>query len=842
MTLVRFRLLGLALSILTSNALAADVDPKGLEFFEKRIRPVLVSKCYQCHSERSKQVKGGLLLDTRAGMRRGGESGAAVVPNDIDSSLIIEVLKHEFVEMPPDEMLPKSVIADFEAWIKLGAPDPRDGKSSLLKREIDFVEGRKFWAFQLPKVTAPKSDSKWARDSIDNFVLDGLNEKKLKPVADSDSLTLLRRLYFDLVGLPSTLAQIEAFEAAAKNDRDAALKAFVAELLESPHFGEHWGRHWLDVARYAESNGRERNYLYPFAYRYRNWVISALNEDKPYDQFIREQLAGDLLPSDDVKHRESLQIATGFLAIGPKLLNERNSEVFLMDIVDEQIDVTTRSTMALTVSCARCHDHKFDPIPTQDYYSVAGIFRSTKTLYGSGGGKSRQRGGLIALTSLQKSKPADSSIPATDPNKETVQKMAALQKRVKVLKAVLQSKSPAKSKNNKKQNATQTKKQPATAAEKTAARKELAQVQRQLVQLRKKSKKRKPSAVPANPHQAMGVAEGSAKDCNVLIRGEVANKGDVVERGYVTILSPAEAPKVSSDGSGRLELANWIVSRENPLTSRVIVNRVWSHLFGQGLVRTVDNFGATGAKPTHPELLDTLAVEFMDDGWSIKRLIRRLVLTRTYQLSTNFDADNFEVDPDNQSLWRMNPRRLGAESLRDAMLLASGDLDRTPAKASVVAKFRDTQGIGRGITAEQLNEPNKHRSVYLGIVRNAVPEALKVFDFAEPSILVGRRNVTTVPAQALYMLNNEFVIECSNNAAKQLLAIADMDDGDRINKAYQLILSRPAAADEIARAEKYLAQTNQKLSNDLSDEELQRTTWSGLCQALFACAEFRYLD
>ena len=390
--------LALFLSVLgLTNARAAD-DKAGVQFFEKHIRPVLVAKCYKCHSAETKQAKGGLTLDTREGTRTGGESGKAVVPGNIQDSLLIESLHHEGLEMPPGEKLPADVIAKFEQWVKMGAPDPREGKG-LARREINHDEARSFWSLQpIKRPSVPKTSSKWATSNIDQFVAAKHAEKQIVPVSDADTSVLVRRIYFDLTGLPPSPEDQAEFLADAKTDKPAAIRKLVDELLESHHFGERWGRHWLDVVRFAESTGMERNITFPQAWKYRDYVIESFNEDKPFDQFVREQVAGDLLPANDPAKRREQLVATGFLVIGPKSLNERNREQFDLDIADDQIDSTFRTFMGLTAGCARCHDHKFDPITTKEYYSLAGVFLSTDTFYGTTATQgNRQPGRLLAF-------------------------------------------------------------------------------------------------------------------------------------------------------------------------------------------------------------------------------------------------------------------------------------------------------------------------------------------------------------------------------------------------------------------------------------------------------------
>ena len=808
-------LLALATLAPISTLAEEKLSPEQLDFFEKNIRPVLVERCYSCHSKNAKSIKGGLVMDTREGIRRGGDSGHAVVPGEVESSLLMEAVRYESFEMPPDEQLSAEVIADFAKWIEMGAPDPRVGPS-LIKREINFKEAKAHWSFQSIKVTAPPAvkNAAWPRTSVDQFVLAKLEAEGLQPVADADRVTLVRRLYYDLIGLPPTPEQLTAALADESTD---AISNLVDGLLESPHFGERWGRHWLDVVRYAESNGRERNYVYPHAWRYRDYVIAAFNADKPFDRFIREQIAGDLL--EDASNEQL--IATGFLAIGPKLLNERNKEIFRMDIVDEQVDVTTRAFMALTVSCARCHDHKFDPIPTAEYYSMAGIFRSSETLYGT-----KQKQGNRQGSDLY-------AIGESPEYREHQERVSGLQKELRQAQA--QVKKRAKKKPPKAGDA----KTNQVAAKKKRA--ELAEVRNRIKELQADIKKLN-AAKPEPPARAMGIREGKIESSPIYVRGEVSNPKGKAPRGLLTILDDElQQPQLKTKQSGRLELADWIASSDNTLTSRVMVNRVWHHLFGRGIVRTVDNFGVTGEKPTNPELLDFLAARFTEQGWSVKKLIRAIVLTRTYQLSGDYDSDSYQRDPDNFLVWRHSARRVEAEALRDAMLLASGKLDLSPGEGSPVSKLSGE--YGRNVSIDQLAADNNHRSVYLPIVRNAVPEAMKLFDFAEPSILVGNRPVTTVPTQALYFMNSDFVTEQSDLLAASLIANGELNDAARIDLAYRTILTRPSKGSEVERAAKFIQQTtNQLVQIDGKSEEARAHALSGFCQALFGSAEFRYVE
>ena len=820
---------------------AEKLTAKQLTFFEKKIRPLLVANCYGCHSAKAKAVKGGLLLDSRAGWVTGGESGTAVVPGKPGESLLIEAVKYDGLEMPPKQKLTADQVADLVRWVEMGAPDPRQGHTAgLIRREINIEQGRSFWAFQPPKAPPLPAvrNGNWPVSPIDHFILARIEAAGLAPVADADKATLARRLHFDLIGLPPTPGQLENF---LNDQRPGALEDLVDRLLESPHFGERWARHWLDVARFAESTGMERNFTFPHAWRYRDYVIDAFNRDLPFDQFVREQVAGDLIQAKSPEERNRLKIATAFLAMGPKSLNERNKALFRMDVVDEQIDVTTRAVMGLTVSCARCHDHKFDPFPTEDYYALAGIFRSTETLYGTGGGKGNRQPGKLASLEPTTAATAARPQPATPKPAAAKKPAAGNARKVKQLTAQLNQVRKELAAARDKLTAAQKKDKKTMNRALRSFRTRLKAINKKL-QLAKNGGAKRKNSGPRQPTGpvAMGIRESSPADCKVHIRGNVRTLGVSVPRGYLQVVRIEDAAGVNAKQSGRLELAAWLTHSDNPLTARVMANRVWQHLTGRGLVTTPDNFGAMGQRPSHPELLDHLAVQFRENNWSVKSLIRSIVLSRTYRLSSISTAAGTAADPDNSLFWRMNHRRLDAESIRDAMLAASGQLDHTPRRKSAVAEIGDVN-IGRNANVDRrLNELNRHRSVYLPIVRNRLPEMLRLFDFAEPSIIVGRRDVTTVPAQALFLLNSNFVLELSDRMAEQLLASGN-DESARVRQAYRLSLSRTPSETEISAAMDLVRDTIASLP-DGDDDRKQLQAWSGLCQSLLACAEFRYLQ
>lgn len=786
-----------------------------LAFFEKKIRPVLVTHCYKCHAADSEKVRGGLLVDTRAGLRKGGDTGPAVVPGKPADSLLLKALRHtDELKMPPREKLAEAVVADFERWIKLGAADPRDGKPVASKKEIDLDKARQFWSYQPPKKSVPPAvkDGAWPKTDVDRFVRAAQEAKGLTPVADADRRTLLRRVYFDLIGLPPTPEEVAAFV----NDPAAdALTRVVDRLLQSPRFGERWGRHWLDVARFAESSGKEQNIAYPHAWRYRDYVIKAFNADKPYDQFIREQIAGDLLPAADEKQKAEHLVATGFLAIGPKSHNTMNPLQFRLDLADEQIDATAQAFLGQTIACARCHDHKFDPISTRDYHALAGIFSSSETRFGG-----VQLPGARQVTPLYELS-AESGAPegmGLRPGELTMLQRQAenlRKQRDEIVNEAKTKRDPNLVRGNPKIVFLTTR---------------LGILEKQLGSYDENSKLKK---------LAMGMAERSRPaDLPVFARGELDKPGELVPRGMVKVLYQGESPTIRA-GSGRRELADWIAARDNPLTARVFVNRVWLHLFGQGLVTSPNNFGATGQPPSNPALLDYLAVTFMEDGWSVKKLIRSLVLSRVYQLGSNHDSRAFAVDPDNSLLWHMSQRRLDAEALRDTLLATSGQLDLEPPVGSPVSRVEGP--VVQLLRSGMLSAEDRHRSVYLPVVRDQVPEILAVFDFAEPSLVVGEREDTTVPAQALFLMNNPFVLRLSENLARRLQD-EERSEAGRIARAFLLAFGRIPTTTEARAASEFLRRFREVEGQSKGRTDPERAAWTAFCQSLYASAEFRYLN
>ncbi len=863
-------LMALHLGLVAALAPAAwgGVDEAKLEHFEKKVRPILASRCYACHSAETKPA-GGLRVDDRNGLLMGGNAGPAVVAGDPSKSLLLERILHTDPKrrMPKEgDLLTESEVEVLRTWIADGAVWPHEampqnlGKLSKQHEELKATH----WAWQPlhePKVPAVKEAS-WPKGDIDRFILAKLEEKQLRPVADADRASLLRRVTYDLTGLPPTPEQIARFTQ-DKDGLDAALGRVVDQLLASPGFGEHWGRHWLDVARYGESTGPSRNVPYPHAWRYRDYVLDAVNRDIPFDRFIQEQIAGDLLPAGSDEERDRLLTATGFLALGVKDVNQRFKVRFIMDNVDEQIDAVTRSVLGLTVSCARCHDHKFDPIPVTDYYALAGIFTSTdhcagvRNKMGGGGLDYYDPGMLVALSSKLPPAPQDQ-----------VEKLraetAAAKEAWEAIRGTPQGLKPAAD-----GRPTQ-----------RPYRLKYEKLQADLLALTD------PAARGVAVH---GVREGSTiGNTEVRIRGEAERLGPVVARGFLTTFNVPGAPAVDPAQSGRLQLAQWLTSPENPLTARVIVNRVWAHLHGTGIVNTVDNFGVMGDRPSHPELLDYLAVRFMRTGWSVKKLVREIVLSRAYRLGSETPGGYREIDPANRLVWRHAPRRLSAEELRDAMLVTAGRLvkaeDPAPVKELRMVEMRDN-GNEAKVLHEKANR-SLARSVYLPLLRGVTPASLAAFDPVEQTLVTGQRDATTVPTQALYLLNSSFVRQQSLVLAEQVVAVSGQSDVEALRQVYQLTLGRLPSEAEVARAAAFLAsyeytwedaapvelasadmestgrgseadtkpaeavpvnpddidRTEQNASEEVVQPRTPRAAaWMSLVQALYASAEFRFV-
>ena len=715
--------LALTAALTAAPAATADATPEHLDFFERKIRPVLVKHCYECHSDEFKKARGGLKLDTREATRKGGETGPGLVPGKPDQSPVVQAVRyHDELKMPPAGKLPEAVAQDFEAWVRDGAADPRtatkapSGSTEIAKSTIDYAKGRQFWAFQPPKsYPAPAvHDEAWPKTGIDPFVLTKLEAAGLPPAGRADPRTLVRRLAFDLTGLPPAVEVVEAF---AADPSPAAYAGLVDKLLASPAHGERWARVWLDVARYAEDQahivGADASLTYPNAYLYRDWVIAALNADVPYDRFVELQLAADLIEGADSPNLAAL----GFLGLGPKYYS-RGSLAVMADEWEDRVDVVSRGLMGLTVACARCHDHKFDPVGTNDYYALAGVFAGTEMFNRPIPGKTEP--------------PPDPKLPA-------------------------------------------------------------------------------PKKPRADPSLAMHVVrEGTPTNLNVFVRGDVDNKGPVAPRRFLPVLTQSD-PKPFASGSGRRELAEAVADPDNPLTARVIVNRVWAAYFGRGLVGTPSNFGQLGDRPTHPELLDDLAVRFVEAGWSLKWLHREIVSSATYQQSSRGDPRTVAADAENRLLGRMPRRRLSVEQWRDAVLAAAGVLD-----AATVG----------GSSIDPLDPKAARRTVYSKVSRLELNRLLAMFDFPDANVTADRRVETTTPLQKMFVMNSPFMAARAGELADRLRDAEDNDEG-RIDFAYRLLYGRPPTAEETRLGLAYLGGGDR---------------WTQYAHALLAANEMMFVD
>jgi mono/diheme cytochrome c family protein len=903
--------------------------PREAEFFESKVRPVLAERCFGCHGP--EKQKGGLRLDSPSALLKGGDGGPVVVPGDPENSPLVEAIRYDGpTRMPPKGKLPPQAVADLEAWVKMGAPWPDAGSPGA--GDATPEARARHWAFQPVRDPEPPvvQSRDWPRTTIDRFVLARLERAGLAPSPMADRRTLIRRATFDLIGLPPTPEEVAAFEADESPD---AFARVVDRLLASPHYGERWGRHWLDVARYADTKGYVflEEPEYPWAYTYRDYVVRALNEDLPYDQFLREQIAADRLPRRDDRSLAAL----GFLTVGGRFMNNPH------DIIDDRIDVVTRGLMGLTVACARCHDHKFDPIPTKDYYSLYGVFDGTAEPtvppllgpppqtdeYAAFAKELRARERRLEefirskheeLVASARRRAADYLMAShaargqpdtedfmlladgADLNPRMLKRWQNYLERTRrrhdpvfgpwhalaalpeagfaagaaaIARTLAEAPDPARPVNPLIARAL-AESPPKTLAE--AARlygillnraeaigqdwdrraalngagpsplpfPEYDQLRRvfhgpdappevplsqagdlELLPDRPSQEKLKElrSAIekwrdhgPGAPPRAMALEDApSPSQPRVFLRGNPGNPGEAVPRRFLTVLSgPDRRP--FRDGSGRLELAHAIADRANPLTARVLVNRVWMHHFGAPLVGTPGDFGLRSEPPTHPELLDHLASAFMADGWSLKALHRRVLLSAAYQQSSDDRPEGLRRDPENRLLWRMNRRRLDFEATRDALLAASGRLDRT---------------LG-GPAAKDIAAPSAtRRTLYGHIDRLNLPGLFRTFDFPDPNTTSPRRDATTIAPQALFLMNNPFVLAAARASLSRPEVAAEADPARRIGRLYRLFFGREPSDEEATIGVEYLHEAG-----------ASPAAWERYAQALLVSNEFVIID
>ncbi|MBI1356158.1 MAG: DUF1553 domain-containing protein [Acidobacteria bacterium] len=941
------RLLGL--SLLLACALSA-ATPQELEFFEKRIRPVLAEKCYACHSAETMAL-GELRVDAREAIRRGGTRGPAVAPGDPENSVLLKAISYGDLDlkMPPTGKLPEEEIAAFRQWIEIGAPDPRAeavAKAPAAPAGIDWEAAREFWSFQPVRRPAEPSAGRYAEQvatPVDAFLLARLEREGLEPAPLADKRTLIRRVSYDLTGLPPTPEELESFLADPAPD---AYEKLVERLLASPHYGERWARHWLDLMRFAETNGHEFDNTKLDAWRYRDYVVHAFNEDLPYDRFVKEHIAGDLLPDPRLRpdgKAYDTPVAAGFYWLWEVLNSPTDSEKARADQVDNQIDVFGKAFFGLTVACARCHDHKFDPIPTADYYALAGVMHSTHISEKWIDSPERRaaiqavRDRLVALDREARTAPRPEALPpAPARDNETVfEDFSQGYGRWDIAGAAFGAEpsqgSPALAPLAGDLGGPLAHSAPAGAAELTGIlTTEKFQIPSTFVHIRmagtKGDKRRKESepirvtlwaddhpsqnmaapgeegfewvtvrlvkekgrvgyfqivdrsregwiAVdrivfsehaepPADPpapaagappapellarrdavartlppsEYAMSSRDHHPHDVRIHQRGNHKNLGEEVPRRFLQIVAGPDQPPVA-DGSGRLELAAWAASPQNPLTARVLVNRVWQHHFGEGLVRSPDNFGQTGDRPTHPELLDWLAADFMEHGWSVKHLHRRILLSSAYRRQSAASDRAREVDPANKLLSHMPVRRLEAEAIRDAVLAVAGTLRLELGGPSVpphISAYQD----GRGKPESGPLDGDGRRSIYIQPRRNFLTPLFLAFDYPQPFTTIGRRGVSAVPSQALMLLNNELIQDQAGKWAQRELEVVS-DPDRRIADMYLRALGRPPSARELRQIRAFLAQQADRHGAATASDQ---RPWADLAHVLFNTTEFIFV-
>ncbi len=921
--------------------------------FEQTIRPLLIEHCYACHSASSGLAEGGLRLDSRDGWQQGGSSGPVIVPGSPNRSLLMALISHADPNrrMPPPDHGPGLTAQQrqhLQRWIAEGAPDPREplptdsdesGPPDSLPTPTDWPS---WWRsspatnVQIPDTSDIDWAESWIWNPIDHFIARGLADRGLRPVTDADDHTLLRRLSFDLIGLPPSLSSQSQWQAdlhsasqavspqppiigrprpAGQTHRRQTIERFVNRQLAAPDFGHHWARHWLDLMRYAESNGRDFNATYPEAWRYRDYCIDAFNSNMPLDRFIQEQVAGDLLYGSRARSSAALrgQIATGWYAFGPKTFGERNRQQFALDMADEQLDTLFQAFTGLTVACARCHDHKFDPISQRDYTALLGVFLSTDTFYGTLGGNNAinagrlidpgHRSGLAsprgprAEVELQRwQRQLDQARQRLLETRESLATDFVNQRRA--IQAGRTQTADTGAPANRLMNdsvdpsademAMVATPASETAASDTASRERLLRERQQLLTSMRQLEGLLESYAPDGKPQPrlMGVRDKPAApqsrtarsgprgnrnrpvslpldyltDSPLFVRGELELAGEIVPRGlpeqwpWQLPQSPStseyegvSAGRPPPAGSGRWELARWLTDPHNPLTARVMANRLWSWVIGQGLVETVDLFGSSGLDPSHPELLDFLAHELISSGWDAKHVIRLIVTSRAYQLSSQNSVDALVADPDNRLLWRRTPRPLRAEQLHDALLMISGDLNRQRPIGSIIAAEDDGRIAPRraagGLSEQSLAEAmTLHRAIYLPAPRGAGSHFLSALDLPAGDVVQGVRQQSPSPARSLAMLNSPVVTEAAEQLAKQLIdrsPFPELPGSDpavmraRIDEVYRSVLARPPTEAEYEIAIRRLPKVRTGVG---------QAAYRSLVRVLLASAEFMHLE
>ncbi len=916
-----------------------DLTSEDIEFFETEIRPALIAHCYECHSEEEGKRKGGLWLDRRSGWEEGGDTGPAAIPHDLDSSLLIETIRYEDpdLEMPPDGKLPEETIAAFEEWVQRGLPDPRTGESRPDEEGIDIEKGREFWSFQ------PRQTEFGGRKNIDDFIDAALSEKGIEAVGPATPEARLRRAKIDLTGLIPTIAEQDEF---LEEPTPEKWEEMIDRWLDSDAFGERWGRHWLDIVRYADSSGGGRAMPFYDAWRFRDFVIESFREDKPLDQLVKQHVAGDLLPYDDFRERQENLVATGFLVLGPINYENQNKAELELEIVDEQLDTLGRAFLGQTIGCARCHDHKFDPIPTADYYSLAGIFLSTDFVTHANvskwhtepipptaeakmaiakyeeslseaegavadlkerierlGGKAKSRKGGVQPDELRGIVVDDTEAILTgewqesthsgrwvgagyihDRNEGNIEKSVRFEANIREAGEyeLRMSFSTGPNRNTRIPINIETRKNSAHVivnerlepeidglfqslgsfrleagevaavtirnqseadghvivdaiqwlplfeaenAKKQSDQSFLSKLQKELGDAEAHLKAVKKGA-PEIP-EAMSVVDHHAdkiSDAEIRIRGVESSRGRRVPRGFLEVASWDDR-EIPESSSGRLELAEWLVDPRNPLTARVLANRIWLKLMGEGLVRTPDNFGMTGETPTHPDLLDFLAERLIESGWSTKALVREIMLSPVYSRSS--EGVPVPDDPENLLYHRAHRRALDAETIRDAILTLAGTIDRERGGPSLPKGFKTEFGY---------EFTTLRRSVYVPVFRNSGYELFNTFDFANPNFTIGKRSRSSIPTQALFLTNSDFIHRHASEATSELLQLPAANDTERVELAFRRSFGRFPKAGELSAAVEFLDESGEPSEGDDAD------AWTALQRVLFASIDFRFLQ
>jgi cytochrome c553 len=837
-----------ARSALATDAQRAASATASSEFFELKIRPVLVGTCFKCHG--GDKVSAGLRIDSREALVAGGDSGPAVVAGDADASLLVRAIARDedVSAMPPDDPLSPEVAGDFRAWIAAGAPWPVASTTADQSAEARAFASARHWAFQPVRAVEPPSDtSGWSRTPIDQFIAAGHRAAGVRPQPPAERRTLVRRVYFDLLGLPPTPDEMSACLADTSPEWFASL---VDRLLASPAYGERWGRHWLDVAHYADTAGDNADYPIPEIRHYRDYVIDSFNEDLPFDAFVREQLAGDLLARDSLTSGQSREryaariAATGFLALSRRYATAP-FELWHLTLEDT-LDTVGSAFLGLTLRCARCHDHKYDPTTTADYYALYGIFASTQFAYAGSeefASKSLPRSGFVPLIPPEEVAPLvarhQQQLDAARARVAEFEKTDPLLEHARQLEAQLayqrQQADAARAATG--ETAGFGKLSEQTEELLKSVRK---QHEKQLAALQKDVRGLEKCGLPPEVPCAYAVCDGSPVDVPIQQKGDPAQPGPVAPRGVPKFLEAGEPLTIPPGTSGRLELAEWLTRESNPLVPRVIVNRIWQQHFGRGLVATPSNFGLRGAAPTHPELLDWLAARFVADGWSLKRLHRLILASQTYQMASGYDAECATRDAENATYWRFERRRLDAEALRDAWLATSGRLDPARPGAHPFPPIRDW-GWSQHQPFKAAYESN-HRTVYLMTQRLQRHPFLALFDGPDTNHTTDVRTVSTVPLQALFALNNPWLTEQAAAFAARLEGAAS-DPAGRISAAYELAFARPPEQEEVATALAFLEQCATELIRvGATPEDAEHQRWQSLARLLLCANEFVYVD